>query len=100
MSIEAKISRKLLIESPQQLNQILLKTKQLLDKHLEFKIFSDTMFLYTNGCKCDSDFNWTVIIEIYKAFDKLESSTIEDLKHVIGCDSIIFNLEGKKLFEV
>ncbi len=100
MSIEAKISRRLLIESPQQLNQILLKNKKLLENHLEFKVFSDTLFLYTNGCQCDSDFNWTVIVEIYKTFDKLESSVIQDLKDMIGCDSIIFNLDGKKLFEI
>lgn len=94
MSSNAKVSKTLVINSPQELHHI-LKSKNYVSEDLQ--IFIDNMDLFIDGCACDSLENWERSVEEYS---KISQYNLDDLKKVVGCTSMRFYLDKNLLFEI
>lgn len=99
MSIDASISKKWLVKNPDTLFKFLKDKEELLEKYFELRIFKDHLFLSKFGCECTSEENYQVSLDIYKQLDKVNSNVWDDIKKIIGCTNIIFELGNEKLFE-
>jgi hypothetical protein len=99
MSINAEISRKLVISSIDEFFNYIKKKDSFLSEHIEFKLFHDHVFLAKYGCPCTSDENIEEATKIYQNFDKIKPA-FEDVKKDIGCTSILFKLNDEDLFEL
>ncbi len=100
MSINAEVSKKLVISSPDEFFQYITNKSELLQKYTEFKVFRDLYFLAKNGCPCNAEENEEEAIDIYKRFDELNQEAFIEIKKDIGCTNIIFKLNDKILFEL
>lgn len=83
-----KISRNLVVNSP--------KEFYLLIKHNSFdydffRPFTDKMELYLEGCSCKAKENWESAIVEYKNLKNLD---LTEVKSILQCSTIVFNLEG------
>jgi len=99
MSISAKITRTLIIDTPNKLYQILDEHKDLVEKSIELKVFMDQMNLSIQGCDCDSFEYVGGAISIYLDLGKIKEEDKILLKYKIGCDKIIFKMKDQILFE-
>jgi len=99
MSINAKITRTLIIDTPNKLYQILDEHKDLVEKSIELKVFMDQMNLSIQGCDCDSFEYVGGAISIYLDLGKIKEEDKILLKYKIGCDKIIFKMKDQILFE-
>jgi len=100
MSINAEISKKLVISSPDELFNYIKDKNSFLEKYIEFKIFRDLYFLYKYGCPCDSEENERESSDIYKRLNEINIEAFVDMKKDIGCSNIIFKLNNEILFEI
>jgi hypothetical protein len=100
MSINAEISKKLIISSPDEFYNYISKKENLLQKYIEFRIFRDHMFLSKNGCPCNFEENEKDSINIYSKFNEMNSEAFTEVKEDIGCTNIIFKLNDEILFEL
>ena len=100
MSINAEVSKKLVIESPDEFYNYISKKEHFLQKYTEFKVFRDLFFLYKNGCPCNAEENEKEAIDVYKMFNQMNQESFIDVKTDIGCTNIIFKLNDEVLFEL
>ena len=100
MSINAEVSKKLTISSPDEFYNYILNKDTLLEKYNEFRIFKDHLFLAKNGCPCNSEENESEATNIYKRFNEMNQQAFIDVKTDIGCTNIIFKLNDEILFEL
>lgn len=88
MSGKVIVSRNLILKSPLHLHKLL--EDKIIDKHLAQKIndFNYYVLRYINGCKCDDDFNKSIVEE---EFNNLISDLdfLEKLKSEFGCNDVI-----------
>ena len=96
MSINAEVSKKLVISSPDEFYNYISKKEDFLQKYIEFRIFRDLFFLYKNGCPC----NEKESTETYKKFNQMNQESFVEVKNDIGCTNIIFKLNDEILFEL
>jgi len=99
MSIKAKISKTLVIDSPQKLHETLEYYSELLDQSIELKIFMDQMNLSIQGCQCDFFDAIAEVMDMYVDLYKIKDDTKKSMKALLNCDKIIFYSKGTKLFE-
>lgn len=99
MSINAEVSRTLVIESPLKLYEILHFHKDLTEKCIELKVFMDQMNLQIEGCNCDSLGYVAGAVNQYVELKDMSRETQEILKKTVGCDKLIFKMTDLILFE-
>ena len=78
-----RISKVLMIDSPVHLWR-LLKSKEDLISDSYIQIFMDSVDSYINGCKCNEDENYNIMISYYN--DIKDESNI--LLSIFGCDRV------------
>ena len=100
MSIEASVTRKCLMESPQDFYRFIKDKDKLLEKYIEFKIFRDHLFLSKHGCPCDTEENENVSVEIYKKFNVMDKQAFVEVNEILNSTHIIFKLNSEILFEL
>ncbi len=100
MSTNAEISRKLVMESPDEFYNYISKKEDFLQKYTEFKVFRDLSFLSKNGCPCNYEENEIEATETYKKFNLMNQEAFIEVKNDIGCTNIIFKLNDEILFEL
>jgi hypothetical protein len=100
MSINAEVSKKLIISSPDEFYNYISKKASILEKYTEFGIFKDYLFLAKYGCPCNSEENEDEATHIYKRFNEMNQQAFIDVKIDIGCTNIIFILNDEVLFEL
>jgi hypothetical protein len=89
----AQISRKLIINSPQEFYKI-IKENNLTKQNII--PFLDRVDLFLNGCPCEAELHWEQTLQEYR---KLSQIDLSHVKESIGCTSLEFYLEGNKLFD-
>ena len=89
----AQVSRKLLINSPQEFYRI-VKENNLTKQNLI--PFLDRIELFLNGCPCESDVHWEQTTLEYR---KLSQIDMTHIKESLGCTSLEFFLDDNKLFD-
>ena len=93
MSQKAEISKNLIINSPQELYQI-LKRENLTST---LQSFSDNMEIFIDGCTCDTLENWeNAVLE----YSRLDQKNLTSIKNKIKCSKLVFYLDSVKLFEI
>ena len=100
MSTNAEVSRKLVMESPNEFYNYISKKEDFLQKYTEFKVFRDLFFLSKNGCPCNAEENEKEATETYKKFNQMNQEAFIEVKNDIGCTNIIFKLNDEILFEL
>ncbi len=88
------IVKKLVINSPQDLFNLLRNKTYQIDKVTHFK---GIMFLFTNGCPCDAEKHWESLLGVYRSFGE---SDLSPIKKDNDCTLIQFFEDGQLLFEV
>ncbi len=90
----------IIINSPQEF-YLLLKGKQhIFDMSKDLIRFNDFMSLYDKGCNCNREDYLKRALDIYKKLNRIDVFVINEIKSLIPCQKIIFNLSGTYIFEV
>lgn len=86
--MQYRIEKVLRVENPKQFYRILIKENWMTGG---VDSFLKAYFRWDYGCPCDSEKNWSLVIDEYK---KLSSENLDGLRHKIECDKIEFKYDN------
>jgi hypothetical protein len=95
----AIISRKLVIKKPQQFYKLLKDKSHIVQTNKQLTKFRDTMYIHITGCNCNDARYLKQATKVYRNFN-FDDETIKSLKESVGCDNIIFQIAGVKIYQI
>jgi len=97
--MSATISRKLVIKNPQQFYKFLKDKSHIIQNNKQLIKFRDLMYIHITGCNCNDARYLKQATTVYRNFN-FDEETTKALKESVGCDNIIFQIAGVKIYQI